>query len=320
MILRLTCVIVLLVLRAHAFLPRPFSLRPQPPSLALRSSSSGFAGNNAPRPEDISIMDSMIDKLAAASLLELPTAVSASLKVCGSPQFFLRIAERADMSSGPEKESLVALADNLSATLQAVVETSERKLDERAEAVEAVVKAAAEDDGEFMVPLSAARRSSLMSAVASLPASDRDETFVATVDSWMNKANEDGLDGMVVILQAVMQCYAAVEIARLTEELVEKVGREMAEVQGEGAGSSSSPSPSSPASKYFGAVLASNPDSWPAMMADLPDGVDHDAVMGEAQRTIEGVVLGLENGSMRQRVMAEFLREIVAKVEEGKKA
>ena len=33
------------------------------------------------------------------------------------------------------------------------------------------------------------------------------------------------------------------------------------------------------------------------------------------QRTIEAVVLGLENGSMAQRVQAEFLKEMVTRIE-----
>jgi len=37
--------------------------------------------------------------------------------------------------------------------------------------------------------------------------------------------------------------------------------------------------------------------------------------LGEIQKTIEGVVLGMENGSMGQRVCAEFLREMVTRVE-----
>ena len=37
--------------------------------------------------------------------------------------------------------------------------------------------------------------------------------------------------------------------------------------------------------------------------------------MGEVQRTIEGVVLGLENGSMAQRVQAEFLKELIQRIE-----
>jgi hypothetical protein len=43
--------------------------------------------------------------------------------------------------------------------------------------------------------------------------------------------------------------------------------------------------------------------------------VSKSALMGEVQRTIEGVVLGLESGSMAQRVQAEYLRELSTRIE-----
>jgi len=39
------------------------------------------------------------------------------------------------------------------------------------------------------------------------------------------------------------------------------------------------------------------------------------SLVSEVQKTMEGVVLGLENGSMAQRVQAEFLRELVTRIE-----
>lgn len=64
-----------------------------------------------------------------------------------SPQFFMRIAERADhMSDDLMKAKLAALSENVVATLEAVVSTTENSLDERARDVEDIVKAAAELD------------------------------------------------------------------------------------------------------------------------------------------------------------------------------
>ena len=40
-----------------------------------------------------------------------------------------------------------------------------------------------------------------------------------------------------------------------------------------------------------------------------------EALIGEVQKTMEGVILGLDNGSMAQRVQAEFLRELVTRIE-----
>ena len=55
------------------------------------------------------------------------------------------------------------------------------------------------------------------------------------------------------------------------------------------------------------------------MVGELPEGVEIGGLIGEAQRTVESVVLGLENGSVRQRVWAEYLREVVGVLEERRK-
>lgn len=137
-------------------------------------------------------MDDMIDKLSQAQPYELPNAVSRAIRVVSSPQFFLRIAERADMaSSDAEREKLSNFADTLVTTIQAVVEMTEDNLDERAKDVEKVVKAASEpDSGEFLVPLSKERVEDMTKAMEKLDIADLNEGFLSTVDAWMNKAHQ----------------------------------------------------------------------------------------------------------------------------------
>ena len=131
-------------------------------------------------------------KLADAKPYELPNAVSRAIRVVSSPQFFLRIAERADKATDEmEKEKLSALAENLVNTIQAVVSMTEDSLDERAKDVERVVKAASEpDSGEFLVPLSIERVESMRKVMEELEGEDLNEAFLTTVDSWMNKAHQ----------------------------------------------------------------------------------------------------------------------------------
>eukprot|EP00429_Kryptoperidinium_foliaceum_P042386 CAMPEP_0176100854 /NCGR_PEP_ID=MMETSP0120_2-20121206/50585_1 /TAXON_ID=160619 /ORGANISM="Kryptoperidinium foliaceum, Strain CCMP 1326" /LENGTH=178 /DNA_ID=CAMNT_0017434903 /DNA_START=18 /DNA_END=550 /DNA_ORIENTATION=+ len=115
---------------------------------------SRIEGNQvAPSARDIEVMDEMITKLSNAKPYELPNAVRRAFRVISSPRFFMRIAERTDMAeSDDERSKLGALASNLVATLEVVVETTEEQLDERAKEVEDVVKAAAEpESGEFLV-------------------------------------------------------------------------------------------------------------------------------------------------------------------------
>jgi predicted transcriptional regulator len=239
-------------------------------------------------------MDEMITKLADAKPYDLPNAVRRAFRVCSSPQFFMRIAARADEATNDEKEKLSALASNLVATLDAVVSTTEDQLDERAKEVQNVVTAAAEPDGEFLVPLSAERIQSMQDEVAKLDPAILDEGFLSTVDAWMNKSHQDGLDGMVGILQKLLQMVAGLQVsrARAAQDIEETAEAAL-----------------------FESLLKTDTDAWDAAIkAGIADGVSATDLANEAQRTMESVVLSLENGSMQQQVMAEYLRELVTRI------
>jgi hypothetical protein len=50
-------------------------------------------------------------------------------------------------------------------------------------------------------------------------------------------------------------------------------------------------------------------------LISLQERVSKEALLGSIQAAIEGVVLTQENGSLPQRVLAEFLAEMVSRVE-----
>lgn len=271
-------------------------------------------------------MDDMITKLANAKPYELPNAVSRAIRVVSSPQFFLRIAERADEAEDDsfEKEQMLALADNLVNTIQAVVSMTEDNLDERAKDVERVVKAASEpDSGEFMVPLSGDRVDAMRKEVEALDEADLNEAFLSTVDAWMNKAHQDGMDGMVAIMQKALQIYAGTVISRARIQLQANVGAALTgEDQATAVAAAEEVGDSAP-SALLEKLLHSNTDEWDAVIRkgiaggddDGKEAVTKDSLVSEVQKTMEGIILGLENGSMAQRVQAEFLRELVTRIE-----
>ena len=288
-----------------------------------QGSGSRLDGNRRePTIQELSIMDDMITKLAQAKPYELPNAVSKAIRVVSSPVFFMRIAHRLDQESDPvEKEKLSTLAANLVTTLEAVVSSTEDKLDNRAKTVEDVVKAASEpDSGEFLVPLSEDRLAAMRAAFGKIPPEDLDEGFLSTVDAWMNKSHEDGLDGMVGILQKVLQMYAGSAISRSRIELAANVG---AAVSGENQAAADKilaeqqATGPKPAAVLTEKLLAMDTDLWDVeMKAAFAEGeVTDKSLLNEVQGTIEAVVLGLENGSMAQRVQAEYLRELVTRIE-----
>lgn len=250
-----------------------------------------------PSGDELAIMDEMIDKLAAAKPYELPAAVKRAFRIIRSPPFFLRIAERTDAAAtDEERERLQALASNLASTLEVVVETTEEQLDERAANVEKVVKAAAEpDSGEFLVPLTTERLAAMQSTLQALDESALDEGFLATLDSWIVKSHQDGMDLMVGILQKVLQMYAGLQITRYLQRNSSS-DDEMAELV---------------------QLLASDADTWPSQIKAAKDMAD---LKKQVQKTMETVVLSLETGSMAQQVQAEYLKELLKRVEEAEKA
>ena len=95
-------------------------------------------------------------------------------------------------------------------TLTVVVESAEQKIDDSSAILQEVVASCAEPDGEFLVPLSEERFSSLQKAVwTKMEAGELGEIALSTVDAWAKKAQDDGLDGMVSILRKVLQLYAS---------------------------------------------------------------------------------------------------------------
>lgn len=290
---------------------------------------SRIGGNQRePTVQEISIMDDMITKLMEAKPYELPNAVSKAIRVVSSPRFFMRVAERSDMATDEvEKERLATLASNLVTTIEAVVNTTEEKLDDTAKNVEKVVQAGAEPDtGEFLVPLSVERLDAMRQSLAQIDPVDQDEGFLSTIDAWMNKSHEDGLDGMVEILQKLLQMYAGEAIVRARVDLVAAVG---AAVSGEDAEEANKvvkeeqEQGPKPAAKLMDKLMSMDTDMWESEMkkefsttTEGDDAVSKESLTGEVQRTMEAVVLGLESGSMAQRVQAEYLKELVTRIEQ----
>jgi len=290
--------------QSEAFSPQQYPRRATT-VLFEQPRSSRIEGNQRePTDQEKKLMDEMITKLADAKPYELPNAVRRAFRVVSSPRFFMRIAELSDKASDPsEKEKFTALASNLVATLEVVVETTEETLDERAKEVETVLKAAAEPEtGDFLVPLLPQQVQAMRKVVEELEPSSLDEGFLSTVDAFMNKSHQDGMDGMVEILQKCLQQYSGVSILRARKNI----------------DNDDDESSDSEATKLFDKLLEIDTDSWDDEIRKglaSSDGMSSQNLTNEIQKTMENVVLGLENGSMAQRVQAEYLRELVTRVE-----
>ena len=129
-----------------------------------------------------------------------------------------------------------------------------------------------------------------------LEPSSLDEGVLSTVDTWINKSHLDGMDGMVGILQKVLQMHSGVQVVRACENM----------------GKDAEPTP---AAILLEKLLMSDTEVWDAEIRNGVKEVPSSSLVAEIQRTMETVVLGLESGSMAQRVQAEYLRELVTRVE-----
>ena len=130
------------------------------------------------------------------------------------------------------------------------------------------------------------------------------------------------MDGMVTIMQTALQIYAGTTIARARVRLQANVG---AAVSGEDQAAADAvvdatkkgdSGMNSAASDLLEKLLHIDTDDWDV---EIRSGIENDVakedLVSEVQKTMEAVILGLENGSMAQRVQAEFLRELVTRIE-----
>eukprot|EP00622_Pseudochattonella_farcimen_P000343 FR734809.1.p1 GENE.FR734809.1~~FR734809.1.p1 ORF type:complete len:226 (+),score=34.61 FR734809.1:2-679(+) len=214
--------------------------------------------------------------------------------------FFVRIAELSDQAkSEEEKKSLSALAENLVNTLEVIVQRTEERVDSASELLQGILKTAAEEDGEFMVPLSAAKAQATRQAVLDNK-SVMDDSFLSTVNAWMRKCSDDeNMQGMVTILQQVLQLYASTMLisdASITSDVAATSSTELLDK-----------------------IFVTNPDSWDGLLRESLVGdlavTSSDLLLAEVQSRIETIVLAQEAGSYAQRVQAEFLRELSARIQ-----
>jgi hypothetical protein len=168
---------------------------------------------------------------------------------------------------------------------------TEERMDGAASLVQGIVAAAAEPNGEFAVPLSAERVTAMRKEVVK-QREMIDEGILSTIFAYMKKANDDGLNGMVVIFQKVLQLWAA-------EELVNAgIGNAVLE-----------------------RLLRADADQWDSLIAQATQAgeVDLEVLQAAVQSCVERVVLQQASGSYAQRVQAEFLREVMGRLRAGSK-
>eukprot|EP00904_Undaria_pinnatifida_P003849 jgi/Undpi1/13465/HiC_scaffold_8.g03124.m1 len=238
------------------------------------------------------------------------------VKQVAQPAFFLRLAELVESEKDDQQRAaLERLATEVPQVLEKLVRFTEDKVGDSSSLLEIIITSAAEKNGEFLMPLSADRHAALRQSVK-IHRDQLDEIFLATVQTWMEKsAKDEGMEGLVILLQKLLQVYASNEIL----ERQQGGSAATAEAEGEGFGESAKRTPSR---RLLDQILETDADQWDGILQGLSTpgqgmtgGVTKDALLGAIQTVVETVILQQENGSIVQRVQAEFLSELCRRIE-----
>lgn len=233
--------------------------------------------------------DQLIDLLLTAQDSKELTQRVAENMLSFDQRFWLRLATRTDSASLPEeKDRLAALARTVMQLVDAMVKKTTEQLDDSSTILQKILAAAADEStGEWKVPLQEDAIEK-MKAAMELHSDALDEALLSNCFAWMRKASDDNLDGMVVILQKVLQLYSS---RQLCESIL---------------------TAGSPVDSFLKELVAADESRWSSMIREKAKAgeISEIALMESIQRKMEGVVLGLASGSYAQRVQAEYLKEL----------
>lgn len=212
-------------------------------------------------------------------------------------QFFLRLAEMSDAAADEkEKKAIADFASAITRAVENLLERTDSKLQIDAQTAQELLKLAADEKGEFEVPIPATRVDALRAEMRK-ELSSLGEGFVVTIKAYMKQANDDGLEGMVAVLRQLLQVFASEKLLALVE------GRKL--------------DPSLGAA--LRAVLLASPAQWEAVMQEQLKGggggvcIDPpscEAFLNMLQLQMSEVVLTMPQGTLQQ-VLAEFLNQLL---------
>lgn len=241
------------------------------------------ASSNQDSLQETAALDELIDILLASTSQEQLAHAIAENALSFDQKFWLRLAARTDTADEEGQEQLKSLATTVMQIVDAMVQRTDEKLSGSSEILEQILIAGADEDtGEWSVPLPA-ERVAAMKEVMVANYEYVDEALLSSCFAWMKKASEDKLDGMVYILQTVLQLYASIELAGV-----------------EGT------------STALGTVLKAPEGEWEGIIREMNASgeISEESFLEEVQKKMETIVLGRSSGSYDQRILAEFLSEL----------
>ena len=264
----------------------------------VRASSDSSSSSLA----ETAALDELIDLLLQAKNPQDLAGRVAENVMSFDQRFWLRVATRADTAtSEDERKALSDLARVVMQLVDAMVKKTNDQLSDSAVILQEIVIAAADEEtGEWQVPLSSEKVEAMQKAMEER-LEHLDEALLSNCFAWMRKASEDNLDGMVSILQKVLQLYAA----RALVQSEQPSGAPKDE-------SKASSSRSTKADRVVRDLIATDERRWATIIREQAqnEAISEVSFLEALQRRMESVVLGLPSGSYTQRVQAEYLKEL----------
>jgi len=242
--------------------------------------------------QETAALDQLIDMLGQARSQEELAKVVGENIMSFDQRLWVRFAIRADGANDAEKKKLSDLSRACMLLVEAMVQATEETMQGGISVLQEILVAAADEDGEWKLPLPQSAADSMKKAMEER--ADRiDEALLASAYASMRKASEDGMDGVVNLVQIFLQLYAARELSQV-------------------------PPGAQPEDAFLAEALGKAEGEWgPAVRAAAEAGeVSEVSLMEALQRRMESTVLGLASGSYAQRVQAEYLKEFEARAKE----
>lgn len=103
------------------------------------------------------------------------------------------------------------LSQSLSLSVDAMVRSAESQIVDSAEVLQEILKAAANERGEWPLPLPKAQVAAMRTAMDAR-AAHVNESLLATVYAYLKKASDDKMDGLVALLQKFLQVRLCIEL------------------------------------------------------------------------------------------------------------
>jgi hypothetical protein len=222
---------------------------------------------------------------------ELPRILADNIKNLDE-RLFLRMAEMVEETDDEsEKEEINQFAVLVQKTLENILEAADTRVNEDSQIAQALLEKLADENGEYFLPIDDKQLSACRTAVVN-DLARLDEGFVGIMQAYMAKLDgepDPGKKLLVDVLRVLLQIFAAERLRSLSKQ-----GTYSSDVDA-----------------ALQAVFDAKPDEWEATIrAQECTAMELSEVL---QEKVGELVLNLPGGSGVQRVLAEYLNELMTK-------